>query len=107
MSDIPQISVDALPAGAAILDVREDDEWVAGHIDGATHIPLAELPQRVRDLPDGDPIHVICRAGGRSQKAAEWLARQGIEVANVDGGMRAWSAGGKPMVADSGEPIVL
>ena len=103
MTDFQQTTVDQLPADAAILDVREDDEWQAGHIDGATHIPLTEVPQRLGDLPDGDPIYVVCRSGGRSSRATEFLNANGIEAVNVDGGMKAWAAAGKPMTSESGQ----
>lgn len=105
---IRQTSVDQLPSDPTVLDVREDDEWAAGHIDGATHIPVAEVPQRLGELPDADEIFVICRSGGRSSRVVEWLDAQGIEAINVDGGMRAWSAAGRPMVSESGqEPTVI
>ncbi|WP_153503842.1 rhodanese-like domain-containing protein [Cumulibacter manganitolerans] len=108
MTSIPQASVDQLPADAAILDVREDDEWQAGHIDGAVHIPLTDVPQRLSELPEGDPIYVVCRSGGRSARATEFLNSSGIEAVNVDGGMRAWEASGKPMTSGSGaKPTVI
>lgn len=105
---IRQTSVDQLPSDPTVLDVREDDEWAAGHIDGATHIPVAEVPQRLGELPDAEEIFVICRSGGRSSRVVEWLDAQGIEAINIDGGMRAWSASGRPMVSESGqEPTVI
>ena len=107
MENVREISVNDLPADAVILDVREDDEWAAGHVDGATHVPLGEVPQRLGELPDGDPLFVICRSGNRSGRAVAWLDQQGIESVNVTGGMRAWAAAGRPMVADRGEPSVI
>lgn len=101
---IPQIGVDAVPADSTVLDVREDDEWAAGHIEGAVHIPLSELPARLSDLPDADPLVVICRSGGRSAQATAYLQQIGIEAVNLDGGMRAWDAAGRPMVTDSRTP---
>ena len=107
MQNVREISVQDLPADAVILDVREDDEWAAGHVEGATHVPLGEVPQRLGELPDADPLYIICRSGNRSGRAAAWLDQQGVESVNVAGGMRAWAAAGRPMVADRGEPGVL
>ncbi|GAB3674841.1 rhodanese-like domain-containing protein [Angustibacter aerolatus] len=107
MSDVPETSVDDLPADAVLLDVREDDEWEAGHVEGATHVPLGEVPGRLAELPEGDPLYVVCRSGNRSGRAVAWLNAQGLETVNVAGGMRAWAAAGKPMTADSGRPTVI
>jgi rhodanese-related sulfurtransferase len=107
MENVPEISVQDLPADAVILDVREDDEWTAGHAEGATHVPLGEVPQRLGELPDADPLYVICRSGNRSGRAVAWLGQQGVETVNVAGGMRAWAAAGRPMVSDAGDPAVL
>jgi rhodanese-related sulfurtransferase len=98
--DVPQVSVSEVPDDAVMLDVREQDEWDAGHAPGAVHIPLSDLPSRLSDLPDDtETLAVVCRSGGRSNRAAAWLAQQGFDVANVDGGMRAWQGAGKPLVA--------
>ena len=107
MHNVPEVSVQDLPADAVILDVREDDEWAAGHVEGATHVPLGEVPARLGELPDADPLYVICRSGNRSGRAVAWLGQQGIETVNVAGGMRAWAASGRPMVADTGAPTVI
>lgn len=91
---------------AVVIDVREQNEWDAGHAPGAIHIPLAELPERLGELPESDerdPLPIVCRSGGRSGRAVAWLSQQGFDVANVDGGMRQWSAASKPMVSASGE----
>ncbi len=63
----PSVTVTEIPDGAAIIDVREDDEWEAGHIEGAIHVPLGELPERLDDLPLDDDMYIICRTGGRSR----------------------------------------
>lgn len=101
---ISQITVDQLPADAVILDVREQDEWDAGHVDGATHIPTAEVPARLGEVPEGDPVYVMCRGGGRSARVTQWLVQNGHDAVNVDGGMVAWQSAGKPMVTDNGTP---
>jgi rhodanese-related sulfurtransferase len=108
MSDPQNVPVTAVPSDARILDVREDYEWEAGHIDGAVHIPLDELPGRVGELDPDEDLHVICRAGGRSQRAAEWLEGNGYTAINVSGGMGAWADAGRPMVSETAsDPSVL
>ncbi len=99
---VPTVDPAQVPADAAILDVREPDEWAAGHVDGAVHIPLMELPARTGDLPEGE-LYVICRSGGRSARAVAWLGQNGFDAVNVDGGMGAWQAAGREMVSDTGE----
>lgn len=101
---IPQVSVESVPADASILDVREDDEWQAGHIEGATHIPLSDLPDRLSELLDGDRLIVTCRSGARSARATAYLQQAGIQAANLDGGMQAWNAAGRPMVSGTEQP---
>ena len=101
---VPNVPVADVPSDAAVLDVREADEWVAGHIDGATHIRTNDVPVRLDELPDGNPIFVICRTGGRSAMVTGWLNRNGFEAVNVAGGMDAWMEAGRPMVSDTGAP---
>ncbi|WP_167568725.1 rhodanese-like domain-containing protein [Brevibacillus migulae] len=73
-----------------VLDVREPDEWEEGHIPQAKHIPLGVLPERMDELdPDKETI-VVCRSGGRSGKACEFLASKGYRVVNMTGGMSKW-----------------
>ena len=89
--------------GAVLLDVREDDEWAAGHAPDAVHVPLATLPGEMSQL-DGKTVLTVCRSGGRSSQAAEALRAAGIDVTNVAGGMSQWSADGHPVVRDDGSP---
>jgi rhodanese-related sulfurtransferase len=105
---IPQVSVAEVADDALILDVREQDEWDAGHAPGAVHIPLGDLPARLGELPDTDTatLAVACRGGGRSSRAVAWLSQQGFDVANLAGGMKAWEGAGKQLVADTGAPSV-
>jgi rhodanese-related sulfurtransferase len=77
-----------------VIDVREPDEYTAGHVPGATLIPLATVPDRLSDLPAGDVL-VICRSGGRSKRAAEFLAANGVQATNVAGGTLAWMRSGR------------
>lgn len=81
-----------------VLDVREDDEWSAGHIDGAVHIPLADLPARASELDPAVRTVVVCHMGGRSSQATAWLRGRGHDVVNLDGGMDAWQRAGRPVV---------
>ena len=88
--------------GALLLDVREPDEWTAGHAPAAAHLPLGEVPLRAEELPTDRRVVAICRAGGRSQQAAEFLRQHGIDAVNLAGGMRAWHAAGLDVVTDAG-----
>jgi rhodanese-related sulfurtransferase len=105
---VPAVSVDDVPENAVVLDVREDDEWVAGHIDGATHIAMGEVPARLEDLPEGDPLFIACRASGRSARVAAWLNANGFDAVVIAGGMGEWEAAGRPMVSETGrQPYVV
>ncbi|MUK01001.1 rhodanese-like domain-containing protein [Vibrio cholerae] len=108
MSEPQNVPVTDVPSQARILDVREDHEWEAGHVEGAVHIPLDQLPARLGELDPDEDLHVVCRLGGRSQRAAEWLEANGYTAINVSGGMEAWLEAGRPMVSETGsEPTVL
>lgn len=85
---------------AVLLDVRTHEEWRSGHAPGALHVPLDELPDRVRELPRNRRLYVVCAAGVRSAAACEWLTSAGFrDVVNVAGGMSAWTG---PVVRDDG-----
>lgn len=104
---LPEVPATGVPDGAWLLDVREHDEWVAGHVPDARHIPLGELRARVAEVPQDQDIYVICRSGGRSGRAAEALAGAGWSAINVAGGMQDWAVAGRPMTAETGaEPFV-
>jgi rhodanese-related sulfurtransferase len=84
---------------AFILDVRTPEEWEAGHIPGATLIPLDELESRLAEVPRGEEIVVICRSGNRSAAARDILLQAGFEaVTSVAGGFNQWMANGFPSV---------
>jgi rhodanese-related sulfurtransferase len=87
-------------ADHVLLDVREDDEWAAGHAPGATHVPLLRLA--TDSVPAGATVLCVCRSGARSGRAAEALRGAGIDAVNVAGGMKAWAAAGLPVVRDDG-----
>ena len=102
------VSVESLGSDAVVLDVREDYEWAAGHAPDAVHIPLDQLPDRLDELDPDTDLAVICRTGGRSARATQWLEAHGYSAVNVTGGMGAWLEAGKPMVSDNGqEPTVV
>jgi rhodanese-related sulfurtransferase len=89
----------ALASGARLYDVREPDEYAAGHVPGAVLVPLATVADNV-DAFRGDGLtYVICKSGGRSMKACEILADEGIDVVNVTGGTMAWMSSGRTTVA--------
>lgn len=78
---------------AVIVDVRENDEWNAGHIAGAIHIPLGDISSRIAELTkyQNQPVITQCRSGARSAKAADILIKSGFNnVHNMDGGITAW-----------------
>ena len=84
------------PEGAVLLDVREDDEWRAGHAPGAVHIPMQQVAADT--VPPGRPIYCICRSGNRSGRVAEMLVAARIDAYNVAGGMVAWQGAGLPVI---------
>ncbi|WGW11227.1 rhodanese-like domain-containing protein [Saxibacter everestensis] len=108
-SDVPSVKPADVPEGTAIVDVREDDEWQAGHIEGAQHIPLGQLMERYGEVPIDDEVVVVCRSGGRSARAVQWLNANGFDAVNLSGGMGAWSLDCElPIVSDGeNEPTVL
>lgn len=108
---VVQVDVADLPvefgSAALLLDVREDDEWSRGHAAGALHIPMGEVPVRLAEIDTEADLYVICHAGGRSRRVAQYLQDNGYRPANVTGGMLAWAGAGRPIVTDSGEPGVV
>ena len=99
----PQTVADRLDQ-VQLVDVRYDDEWRAGHIEGAVHIPEDDLEDRVGELDRSRPIVTVCRAGTRSDDAAEWLRGQGFDAGSLDGGMLAWKWAGLPISGSIAEP---
>ncbi|MDO9379887.1 MAG: rhodanese-like domain-containing protein [Nocardioidaceae bacterium] len=104
MSDqsIPTVTVDQLPtplpAGLVVLDVREDDEWASGHLEGAVHVPLGQLPGRLDEVPRDGQVLVYCKVGGRSAQATAYLQQAGVDAVNLEGGILAWERAGRPLV---------
>lgn len=86
--------------GALLLDVREQDEFAAGHAPGSVLIPLGQLANRLNEIRafDHKPVVVICRSGRRSAAAADILVKAGFKsVHNVQGGMLAWEKAALPI----------
>lgn len=104
MNAVPTVAVEDLPADPVLLDVREGDEWVAGHAPAARHVPMSQLTARLAEIPDADPLYVICRSGGRSAQVVAYLSQQGRPAVNVAGGMQSWAAQGRAVIADGGAP---
>lgn len=107
--DIEQIGVADLPddftdvTERVLLDVREDDEWAAGHVRGALHIPLDDVPARLDEIDLDADLLVVCRTSGRSFRLLQYLAQRGIDGTCVSGGMVAWEAAGKPVETGPGQ----
>jgi len=92
-----------VPRGAYLLDVREPDEWSAGHQPGAHHVPMREIPARLTEVPKDGDVVVVCRVGARSGQVVAFLTANGWgNVRNLTGGLTAWAAAGKPLVSEDG-----
>jgi rhodanese-related sulfurtransferase len=109
--EVPEITPEEtsalVAAGALLLDVREVDEWQAGHAPTAVHIPMRDVPARIDEIPGDRRVVAICRSGGRSRAVAEALIAEGFDIVNVSGGMRAWEAADLPIETDDGVPGVV
>jgi rhodanese-related sulfurtransferase len=101
-ASVPEVNVDDLERGHAegvpLIDVRQPQEYDAGHIAGARLIPLSEVALRVGEVPTGGPVYVICHLGDRSEKAVQFYRAKGIDAYSVAGGTQAWEHSGRPMV---------
>lgn len=105
----PAISAGELQAavteGAQVVDVRTDEEWRAGHLPFAVHIPMERLGARVNEL-NGRTVFV-CRSGNRSAYATEALVDRGMDAVNLEGGMKACARAGLPVVRDDGSAGIV
>jgi rhodanese-related sulfurtransferase len=101
MTTVPEIDIDELArvreAGVPLVDVREPDEFEQARVPGARLIPLADVPERIEEIPSDTRVYVICAGGGRSAKAVEYLNNQGYDTVNVAGGTKAWLEAGHPV----------
>ncbi|HEY7104938.1 MAG TPA: rhodanese-like domain-containing protein [Acidimicrobiia bacterium] len=106
--DVPEVTPEdvgaLLEAGAVLLDVREQGEWDAGHVPGASHLPMREVPGRIDEIPADRRVIALCRSGARSRAVAEALIGAGYDAVNLAGGMRAWAAADLPVETDAGVP---
>lgn len=107
-SAVPTVRVDELEPDAILVDCREPEEWRAGHIEGSRHVPMNSVPTELQYRPDtfaaDGPVVVVCKVGGRSAVVADWLLRNGVDAVNLDGGVLAWTAAGRPLVTPDGTP---
>ncbi|NJC68948.1 rhodanese-like domain-containing protein [Planosporangium thailandense] len=102
-NQVPGVGADEVPAEAYLLDVREDDEWAAGHAPDARHMPMHTVPARLDEIPTDGDVVVVCRSGGRSAQVVAYLLAAGRDnVRNLDGGMMAWARAGRPMISEDG-----
>lgn len=83
--------------GVLMVDVRDEQEFMAGHPRGAHHIPVRDLPHRVHELPTDQPVLVISDQNARAHAAAELLTASGLVASTVEGGIREWRAKGHPI----------
>jgi rhodanese-related sulfurtransferase len=99
--------VSELVAGgkAELVDVRLDEEWDAGHVAGAQHIPLDSLPSRAGEIDRSRPVVLYCRSGDRSGGAADALEASGWDVQSMEGGLVAWVERGLPLEPEDGEVV--
>lgn len=81
-----------------ILDVREQHEWDAGHIEGSHHMPMDKVPGKLDEIDRDRPVVAVCRSGRRSGKVANYLKRSGFSAENLTGGLEEWEAEGLPLV---------
>lgn len=100
----PTEALELVDAGAVLVDVREDDEWVAGHAPQATHMAMSRARAEHTRLPRDVPVVCACHLGGRSASVADNLRRAGYDARNLSGGMDAWALAGLPVVDDAGRP---
>lgn len=93
---VHEIAATRAHARVRVLDVRNPDEFTAGHIPGAQFIPLPQLTSRIDDLDRRDRIYVVCESGSRAGEATRYLAGHGFDARPMAGGMAAWRSQGLP-----------
>lgn len=101
---LPDDALRMADEGALLLDVREVEEWTAGHAPAATLIPMSTLSDRAAEIPRDRVVVCVCKVGGRSAAVTDALTQAGWEAVNLAGGMEAWAAAGLPVVTDDGAP---
>jgi hydroxyacylglutathione hydrolase/adenylyltransferase/sulfurtransferase len=98
----PEDAAAMVADGARLIDVRQDYEWEAGRIEGATHIPLEQLPAQAEQIGRERPIVFQCRSGSRSALAMQVFREAGYEAFNLSGGLQAWVASEREIVPADG-----
>jgi rhodanese-related sulfurtransferase len=102
---VPTVTASQVEPDAYLLDVREPDEWTAGHAPDAHHLPMMEIPVRMAEVPPDEDVVVVCRSGARSAQVVSYLVGHGWDnVRNLDGGMLSWAAVGRAVVSENGQP---
>jgi len=82
--------------GWMLLDVRTDEEWAQGRIEGATHIPMHQVVARLDEI--GEQVICVCAVGARSERVAQYLLAQGVDAVNLEGGVYGWVGEGRSVV---------
>jgi len=100
---IPAVLSADLPDDCQLIDVREDEEWTAGHAPSAVHLPMSQLPARIAEIPASGDVVVLCRSGARSAQVVAYLLHNGWgNVRNLSDGMVGWALAGRPLVSEDG-----
>lgn len=100
---VPTVHAREVSDEAYLLDVREPEEWRAGHAPGAVHLPMNQVPGRLAEVPQEGDVVVVCRSGHRSAQVTAYLLGNGWRnVRNLDDGMIGWAAAGRPVTAADG-----
>ena len=100
---IPEVSAAEVASDAILIDVREPEEWAAGHVDGSTHLPMMEIPGRIGEIPHDGDVVIVCRSGHRSANVVLYLMNQGWDnLRNLEGGLHEWAAAGRALVTEDG-----
>ncbi len=98
----PRRAAELVAGGAQLVDVRQDDEYAAGHIEGSQHIELDRLPGEAASIDRDRPVVFYCRVGSRSALATQAFNAAGYEAHNLTGGLVAWQESGLPLEPPDG-----
>ena len=94
---------DARRSGALLIDVRQPEEYEAGHVPGARLVPLGDVVARAAEVPLHEPVYVICETGVRSLRAARFYRSRGVNAWSVAGGTKDWAESGRPLISGTDE----
>lgn len=101
----PKQAASLIEGGATLIDVRDPDEYEAGHIQGSRHVPFDRLSAETAGVDAGGAVVFYCRTGDRSSTAAAAFAESGIDAHNIAGGLEAWASYGLPLEPEDGEVV--